>query len=122
MKRFIVCLLLLSLALLCISCGDSSWEAEVDVDKEIGQAQKENNLPSKENMFTDRDQTDTFDETKATSITLTGDSATITGAGVTYSDGVVTINRGGTYLVSCTCWVLSTSTTSCPWVRVPLTR
>lgn len=100
MKKFIACLLLLSLALLCISCGDSSWEAEVDVDKEIGQAQKENNLPSKENMFTDRDQTDTFDETNTTSITLTGDSATITGAGGIYSDGVVTINRGGTYLVS----------------------
>ncbi|WP_414733075.1 carbohydrate-binding domain-containing protein [Acetobacterium carbinolicum] len=50
--------------------------------------------------FTDRDQKTTYDDTSAVTVTLDGSDIQVTGDGATASNGVLTITKEGTYVVT----------------------
>ncbi len=51
-------------------------------------------------LFSDRDQDPSYDESEATSITLSDDGTTATGSGVEVDGSTVTITSAGTYVIS----------------------
>lgn len=52
------------------------------------------------NYFTKRDQDASYDESKATKISLSGSSAKASGSGAEVSGSTVTITKAGTYILS----------------------
>ena len=96
MKKFLILILVLSLALTSlVSCdkdGEGSDDGGVTVNTDFELDESE--------AFTDRDLNTSYDESSSTVITLSGESANVIGNGASVSGNTVTINSNGSYIIS----------------------
>ena len=96
----IILALLLTFAMTFASCGSTAGEADAGAAA-AATAATEYTAASKSEMFTDRDLSGGYDESKAESITLSGTSAeTSAKSGVSIDGNTVTITAEGVYIVS----------------------
>lgn len=58
------------------------------------------NKTNNSNYFTDKDKDSSYDESKASTVKLSGSSANVSGDGVAVSGSTVTISKAGTYVIS----------------------
>ena len=58
------------------------------------------NKTNNPNYFTDKDKDTSYDESKASTVKLSGSSASVSGDGVAVSGSTVTISKAGTYVIS----------------------
>ena len=58
------------------------------------------NKTNNSNYFTDKDKDSSYDESKASTVKLSGSSASVSGDGVAVSGSTVTISKAGTYVIS----------------------
>mgnify|MGYP000836204470 CR=1 FL=1 len=58
------------------------------------------NKTNNTNYFTDKDKDSSYDESKASTVKLSGSSASVSGDGVAVSGSTVTISKAGTYVIS----------------------
>ena len=96
----IILALLLTFAMTFASCGSTAGAADTGAAT-AATAAKEYTAASKSEMFTDRDLSGDYDESKAETITLSGTSAeTSAKSGVSIDGSAVTITAEGVYIVS----------------------
>ena len=58
------------------------------------------NKTNNSNYFTDKDKDTSYDESKASTVKLSGSSASVSGDGIAVSGSTVTISKAGTYVIS----------------------
>ena len=93
--------LVLALLLTLTSCGSSVEAVSRDIGSASATEAVADNAVSKSEMFTERDLSGEYDESKAETITLSGSSAeTSAASGVTINGSTITITAEGVYIVS----------------------
>lgn len=92
-----LCILCLCIALLCAGCSQTAQTASSSIGES---AVSESTTQSRETYtYSDYELDDSYDESSAALITLSGDSAESNGTGVTISGSTVTISREGCYIL-----------------------
>ena len=89
--------LMLCIALLCTGCSQTAAVSSTDTTEEITTGTSGDTSSSDHSDF---ELDDNYDADSAATITLDGDTASSNGTGVSIADGVVTITKAGTYLIS----------------------
>ena len=89
--------LMLCIALLCTGCSQTAAVSSTDTTEEITTGTSGDTSSSD---YSDFELDDNYDADSAATITLDGDTASSNGTGVSIADGVVTITKAGTYLIS----------------------
>ncbi len=89
--------LMLCVALLCTGCSQTAAVSSTDTTEEITTGTSGDTSSSD---YSDFELDDNYDADSAATITLDGDTASSNGTGVSIADGVVTITKAGTYLIS----------------------
>lgn len=88
---------MLCVALLCTGCSQTAAVSSTDTTEEITTGTSGDTSSSD---YSDFELDDNYDADSAATITLDGDTASSNGTGVSIADGVVTITKAGTYLIS----------------------
>lgn len=92
-----LCILCLCIALLCAGCSQTAQTASSSIGESTA---SESTTQSRETYtYSDYELDDSYDESSAALITLSGDSAESNGTGVTISGSTVTISREGCYIL-----------------------
>ena len=100
-----IILLLLALAMVlaafagCSSNEDTSTVPNVSTNS-TGSVEVVSEITTVETSYTETDISSTYEQSSSTVITLNDASTTIDGDGASYSDGIVTITRAGTYILT----------------------
>lgn len=89
--------LMLCIALLCTGCSQTAAVSSTDTTEEIT---TDTSGDTSSSDYSDFELDDNYDADSAATITLDGDTASSNGTGVSIADGVVTITKAGTYLIS----------------------
>lgn len=101
MKRVISLLLILMLLLTgCQKAPEQTASPDEKTENPESQTAEPNFAESDVEMFTERDQTATYDETAAVTVQLNGDSATASSEAVKVSGTTVTLTQEATYLIT----------------------
>ena len=92
-----LCILCLCIALLCAGCSQTAQTGSSSIGESTA---SESTTQSRETYtYSDYELDDSYDESSAALITLSGDSAESNGTGVTISGSTVTISREGCYIL-----------------------
>ena len=92
-----LCILCLCIALLCAGCSQTAQTGSSSIGESTA---SESTTQSRETYtYSDYELDDSYDESSAALITLSGDSAELNGTGVTISSSTVTISREGCYIL-----------------------
>ena len=79
---------------------DRSQSATTSATTTASSVSKKTTETKQSDYFTEKDSDTSYDESKASTVKLSGSSATVSGDGVAVSGSTVTISKAGTYVIS----------------------
>ena len=98
-KKWTLILTSLTALTLMTACGQSTTKSSTTAAADTT-AISTSATNSQSSYFTEKDYDNSYDESTASKIELSGSSAKVSGDGVTVSDSTVTISKAGTYVIS----------------------
>lgn len=87
-------------SLLLLSACSTKSNAEQSSATKTSSSQVAASQADTSSYITDADRDTSYDMATSTTIALSGNSATVSGEGASYSDGLVSISKAGTYIIS----------------------